>query len=71
MKISWNSYFFIDTTRPQRPDEENGRSYYFVAHDEMMADISANEYLEYGTHEGKKLEIILFVHRKNCLLSFF
>lgn len=37
-----------DTTRPPRPDEENGRSYYFVSHDEMMADIAANEYLEYG-----------------------
>lgn len=37
-----------DTTRPARPDEENGRSYYFVTHDEMMADIAANEYLEYG-----------------------
>lgn len=42
-------YFsFLDTTRPPRPDEENGRSYYFVSHDEMMADIAANEYLEYG-----------------------
>lgn len=39
---------FLDTTRPPRPDEENGRSYYFVTHDEMMADIAANEYLEYG-----------------------
>ena len=39
---------FIDTTRPPRSDEENGRNYYFVSHDEMMADIAANEYLEYG-----------------------
>lgn len=39
---------FADTTRPARQDEENGRSYYFVSHDEMMADIAANEYLEYG-----------------------
>lgn len=37
-----------DTTRPAKPEEENGRSYYFVSHDEMMADIGANEYLEYG-----------------------
>lgn len=37
-----------DTTRPPRPDEENGRSYYFVSHDDMMADIAGNEYLEYG-----------------------
>lgn len=57
---------FTDTTRPQRPDEENGRSYYFVSHDEMMADISASEYLEYGTHEdamyGTKLDTIRRIH---------
>lgn len=41
---------FTDTTRPPKPDEENGRSYYFVSHDEMMADIAANEYLEYGMY---------------------
>jgi calcium/calmodulin-dependent serine protein kinase len=55
-----------DTTRPPRPEEENGRSYYFVSHDEMMVDISANEYLEYGTHEdamyGTKLETIRSIH---------
>jgi len=39
---------YADTTRPPRSDEENGRNYYFVSHDEMMADIAANEYLEYG-----------------------
>ncbi|OWR51760.1 Isoform G of Peripheral plasma membrane protein CASK [Danaus plexippus plexippus] len=54
------------TTRPPRTDEENGRHYYFVTHDEMMADIAANEYLEYGTHEdamyGTKLETIRRIH---------
>lgn len=38
----------LDTTRPQRPDEENGLNYCFVSHEEMVADIQANEYLEYG-----------------------
>jgi hypothetical protein len=55
-----------DTTRPQRPEEENGRNYYFISHDEMMADIAANEYLEYGTHEdamyGTKLDTIRRIH---------
>ncbi len=37
-----------DTTRLPRKDEENGKNYFFVTHDEMMADIAANEYLEYG-----------------------
>lgn len=50
------NYFYsnthVDTTRPPRPDEENGRSYYFVSHDEMMADIAGNEYLEYGMEQS-------------------
>nr|CAD7576970.1 unnamed protein product [Timema californicum] len=41
------AYPIPHTTRPPRSDEENGRNYYFVSHDEMMADIAANEYLEY------------------------
>jgi calcium/calmodulin-dependent serine protein kinase len=62
-----NSFFILlDTTRPQRPDEENGRNYYFISHDGMMADIAANEYLEYGTHEdamyGTKLDTIRRIH---------
>ncbi|XP_049870946.1 peripheral plasma membrane protein CASK isoform X2 [Pectinophora gossypiella] len=60
------AYPIPHTTRPPRPDEENGRSYYFVSHEEMMADIGANEYLEYGTHEdamyGTKLETIRRIH---------
>lgn len=49
-----------------RKGEENGKNYFFVSHDEMMADIAANEYLEYGTHEeamyGTKLETIRRLH---------
>ncbi|XP_049947879.1 peripheral plasma membrane protein CASK-like, partial [Schistocerca serialis cubense] len=37
------AYPIPHTTRPPRNDEENGRNYYFVSHDEMMADIAANE----------------------------
>lgn len=37
-----------DTTRPLKPGEENGIAYYFVTYDEMMTDINAHEYLEYG-----------------------
>uniref|UniRef100_A0A3Q3H1A9 Peripheral plasma membrane protein CASK n=1 Tax=Labrus bergylta TaxID=56723 RepID=A0A3Q3H1A9_9LABR len=39
------------TTRPPKKDEENGKNYYFVSHDQMMQDISNNDYLEYGSHE--------------------
>jgi calcium/calmodulin-dependent serine protein kinase len=45
------AYPIPHTTRPPRPDEEDGRNYYFVTHQKMMADIAANEYLEYGTHD--------------------
>ncbi|XP_046674172.1 peripheral plasma membrane protein CASK isoform X8 [Homalodisca vitripennis] len=62
------AYPIPHTTRPPRSDEENGRNYYFVSHDEMMADIAANEYLEYGTHEeamyGTKLETIRKIHHE-------
>lgn len=43
-----------DTTRLPRNDEEDGRNYYFVSHDEMMADIAANEYLEYGKLKSRE-----------------
>ncbi|XP_017303785.2 peripheral plasma membrane protein CASK isoform X2 [Diaphorina citri] len=56
------------TTRSPRSDEENGRAYYFISHDEMMSDIAANQYLEYGTHEdamyGTKLETIRRIHQE-------
>ncbi|XP_031337853.1 peripheral plasma membrane protein CASK isoform X2 [Photinus pyralis] len=62
------AYPIPHTTRAPRPDEENGRNYFFVSHDEMMADIAANEYLEYGTHEeamyGTKLETIRKIHHE-------
>ena len=54
-----------------RKDEENGKNYYFVTHEEMMRDIANNEYLEYGTHEnamyGTKLETIRNIHRQGLI----
>ncbi|XP_018580227.1 peripheral plasma membrane protein CASK [Anoplophora glabripennis] len=62
------AYPIPHTTRQPRSDEENGRNYFFVSHDEMMADIAANEYLEYGTHEdamyGTKLDTIRKIHQE-------
>lgn len=61
------AYPIPHTTRLPKKDEENGKNYFFVSHDEMMADIAANEYLEYGTHEdamyGTKLETIRKIHQ--------
>ncbi|XP_065211288.1 peripheral plasma membrane protein CASK isoform X4 [Planococcus citri] len=62
------AYPIPHTTRPPKPDEENGHNYYFISHNEMMLDIAANEYLEYGTHEeamyGTKLETIRKIHEE-------
>lgn len=62
---------FPDTTRPPREGEMNGKNYYFVRQEEMMKDIAANEYLEYGTHEeamyGTKLETIRQIHSKGLI----
>ncbi len=49
--------FCQDTTRLPRKEEENGKNYFFVSHDEMMADIAANEYLEYGTKKKKAIGV--------------
>ncbi|KAK7603544.1 hypothetical protein V9T40_003543 [Parthenolecanium corni] len=62
------AYPIPHTTRSPKTDEENGQNYYFISHNEMMMDIAANEYLEYGTHEeamyGTKLETIRKIHEE-------
>ena len=63
--LKWISENVSDTTRPPRNDEENGRNYYFVSHDEMMADIAANEYLEYGKRSHHKFVLVLCERRLN------
>ncbi|XP_008180809.1 peripheral plasma membrane protein CASK isoform X2 [Acyrthosiphon pisum] len=62
------AYPMAHTTRPLKPGEENGVAYYFVTYDEMMTDINAHEYLEYGTHDdamyGTKLDTIRKIHHE-------
>ena len=41
-----------DTTREPKEGEEDGKNYFFVSAEDMLADIEANKYLEYGTHQG-------------------
>ena len=57
-----------DTTRAPKSTDKANCNYYFVSHEQMMLDISNNEYLEYGTHEdamyGTKLETIRNIHRQ-------
>lgn len=63
--------FVLDTTRQPRKDEENGKNYHFVTHEQMMADIAANKYLEYGTHEdamyGTKIDTIRSIHAQGLM----
>ncbi|XP_066267181.1 peripheral plasma membrane protein CASK-like isoform X15 [Branchiostoma lanceolatum] len=65
------AYPIPHTTRTPRKDEEDGKNYYFVSHDQMMADIANNEYLEYGTHEdamyGTKLDTIRKIHEEGLI----
>ncbi|XP_026989219.1 calcium/calmodulin-dependent serine protein kinase b isoform X4 [Tachysurus fulvidraco] len=65
------AYPIPHTTRPPKKDEENGKNYYFVSHDQMMQDISNNEYLEYGSHEdamyGTRLETIRKIHEQGMI----
>ncbi|XP_043857233.1 peripheral plasma membrane protein CASK-like [Dromiciops gliroides] len=65
------AYPIPHTTRPPKKDEENGKNYYFVSHDQMMQDISNNEYLEYGSHEdamyGTKLETVRKIHEQGLI----
>ncbi|KAI1716437.1 guanylate kinase domain-containing protein [Ditylenchus destructor] len=61
------AYPIPHTTRSPRKDEVDGKHYFFVSNDVMLAEIQANEYLEYGSHEecmyGTKLDTIRAIHR--------
>ncbi|CAK6959090.1 peripheral plasma membrane protein CASK isoform X7, partial [Scomber scombrus] len=65
------AYPIPHTTRPPKKDEEDGKNYFFVSHDQMMQDISNNEYLEYGSHEdamyGTRLETIRKIHQQGLI----
>ncbi|KAI0988702.1 hypothetical protein GJ496_006729 [Pomphorhynchus laevis] len=51
-----------DTSRPKQANEENGKGFWFVDRSEIVTEIAAKEYLEYGTHEdhiyGTKLSTV-------------
>ena len=44
--------FILDTSRPPRPLEENGKGYWFIDREEMEEEIRENKFLEYGEHNG-------------------
>lgn len=42
----------LDTSRPPRVLEEDGKSYWFIDRESMETDIREHRYLEYGEHGG-------------------
>lgn len=43
---------FIDTSRPPRVLEENGKNYWFMDRENMDHEIRENNFLESGEHKG-------------------
>ncbi|XP_004875246.1 55 kDa erythrocyte membrane protein isoform X3 [Heterocephalus glaber] len=59
----------IDTTRPPRKSEEDGKEYHFISAEEMTRNISANEFLEFGSYQGNmfgtKFETVHQIHKQD------
>jgi guanylate kinase len=74
-KISFIFYVSVDTSRPPRVLEENGRGYWFIDRETMEEEIREHKFLEYGEHNGhlygSKLDSIRDVIRqgKMCVLD--
>ena len=68
-------FFFSDTSRVPREDEQSGKNYHFTTRQEMEQDIRAGMYLENGDFEGNlygtKVDSIREVMRsgKMCILD--
>lgn len=67
--------YIVDTSRPIRETEQDGKNYFFVTREAMEADIAENKYLEYGELNGHlygtKLESVRAIIRagKMCILD--
>lgn len=57
------------TTRPPRKSEEDGKEYHFISTEEMTRNISANEFLEFGSYQGNmfgtKFETVHQIHKQD------
>jgi hypothetical protein len=60
---------YTDTTRPPRKSEEDGKEYHFISTEEMTKNISANEFLEFGSYQGNmfgtKFETVHQIHKQD------
>ncbi|XP_067903741.1 55 kDa erythrocyte membrane protein [Heterodontus francisci] len=56
------AYPIPHTSRSPKENEEDGKSYYFISNEDMVKNITCNEFLEYGSFQGAmfgtKLETI-------------
>ncbi|GAB1302910.1 55 kDa erythrocyte membrane protein [Apodemus speciosus] len=57
------------TTRPPKKSEEDGKEYHFISTEEMTKNISANEFLEFGSYQGNmfgtKFETVHQIHKQD------
>ncbi|XP_004414577.1 PREDICTED: 55 kDa erythrocyte membrane protein isoform X3 [Odobenus rosmarus divergens] len=57
------------TTRPPKKSEEDGKEYHFISTEEMTRNISANEFLEFGSYQGNmfgtKFETVHQIHEQD------
>ncbi|KAM7160372.1 55 kDa erythrocyte membrane protein isoform 1-T1 [Macrochelys suwanniensis] len=57
------------TTRPQKKNEVDGKDYHFISTEEMTKNISANEFLEFGSYQGNifgtKFETVHQIHQQD------
>lgn len=44
--------FFLDTSRPMRTGEVNGKEYFFVSREKMEEEIEATKFIEFGEYKG-------------------
>lgn len=59
----------VDTTRPPKKNEEDGKEYHFISAEEMARSISANAFLEFGSYQGNmfgtKFETVHQIHEQD------
>ena len=75
MGIHFFIFFFLDTSRPRKAGEENGKGYFFISRSEMQREIDDGKFVEWGEYEdhlyGTKIDSIRNVMRsgKMCILD--
>ena len=70
-----NSWCFVDTSRPPKIGDVDGKDFFFISQTEFKSDINAHKFVEYGQFEneffGTSINAIRDVIKKNrvCVLN--